>query len=95
MSRGSDPELLCNLNSDLEIDFNSEIPNWILDCLNTQEPEECIVEIPTMVQRRIHKKKPINKKWRKRYGTVIKYKKFRATKIEIKPDDFYAYMHCK
>lgn len=89
MSRGSDPELLCNLNSDLEIDFNSEIPNWILDCFNTQEPEECIVEIPTMVQRMVHKKKCINKKRRKRYGTVIRYKKYHAKTIEFTPDDFY------
>lgn len=95
MSRGSDPELLCNLNLDLEIDFNSEIPNWILDYVNAQESEWDTVEIPIMVQRRTHRKRRINKKWRKRYGTVIRYEKRRAKKIEIKADDFYTYAHCK
>lgn len=95
MSRGSDPELLCNLNSEIEIDFNSEIPNWILDYYNAQESELDTVEIPIMVQRRTHRKRRINKKWRKRYGTVIRYENRRSKKIEIKADDFYTYSHCK
>lgn len=84
-----------SLDPILEIDFNSEIPNWILDYFNMQEPEECFVEIPIMVQCRTHKKKRINKKWRKRYGAVIRYEKRRAKKIEIKAGDLYAYAHCK
>lgn len=74
----------------LEIDFKSEISQEFLDYIRTTSvPEECIVELPFEVQRRIHKKKRINKKWRKRYGTVIRYKKYHANKINFKTEDFY------
>lgn len=74
----------------LEIDFKSEISQEFLDYIRTKSvSEECIVELPVEVQRRIHKKKRINKKWRKRYGTVIRYKKYHAKKIDFKTEDFY------
>lgn len=43
------------------------------------------VEVPTLVQARTHRKRRINKKWRKRYGfkVVHKIKKARVADITI------------
>lgn len=41
------------------------------------------VEVPTYVQARKHKKRRINKKWLKRYGTKVIYKKKVARVADI------------
>lgn len=43
------------------------------------------VEVPTLVQARTHRKRRINKKWRKRYGfkVVHKIKKARVADITV------------
>lgn len=41
------------------------------------------VEVPKLVQARTHKKKRINKKWFKRYGTKVIYKKKMAKVADI------------
>lgn len=45
------------------------------------------VEVPKLVQARTHKKKRINKKWRKRYGMKIVYEKKMAKVADITIDD--------
>lgn len=45
------------------------------------------VEIPKLVQARTHKKWRINKKWAKRYGMKIVYKKKMAKVADITIDD--------
>ena len=41
------------------------------------------VEIPKLVQARTHKKRRVNKKWLKRYGTKVVYKKKMAKVADI------------
>lgn len=45
------------------------------------------VEVPTLIQARTHKKKRINKKWRKRYGMKVVFEKKRAKVADITIDD--------
>lgn len=45
------------------------------------------VEIPEVVQARTHKKPRINKKWKKRYGMKVVYKKQRARVADITVND--------
>lgn len=45
------------------------------------------VEIPKLVQARTHKKWRINKKWAKRYGMRVVYKKKMAKVADITIDD--------
>ena len=40
-------------------------------------------EVPKLVQARTHKKKRINKKWKKRYGMTVVYEKKMAKVAEI------------
>ena len=40
-------------------------------------------QIPQVVQARKHKKRRINKKWKKRYGTKVVYKTIRARVADI------------
>lgn len=45
------------------------------------------VEIPQLVQARKHKKWRINKKWKKRYGMKVVYKKQKARVANITVED--------
>lgn len=45
------------------------------------------VEIPQLVQARTHKKRRINKKWKKRYGMQVIYKKQKARVADITVQD--------
>lgn len=45
------------------------------------------VDVPKMVQARTHKKKRINKKWARRYGTKIVYEKKMARVADITVDN--------
>ena len=45
------------------------------------------VEIPEVVQARTHKKPRINKKWKKRYGMKVVYKKQTAKVADITVND--------
>lgn len=45
------------------------------------------VEVPKLVQARTHKKKRINKKWLKRYGTKVIYEKKMARVADITIND--------
>lgn len=45
------------------------------------------VEVPKLVQARTHKKKRINKKWKKRYGMKVVYEKKMARVADITIDD--------
>lgn len=45
------------------------------------------VEIPKLVQARTHKKHRINKKWKKRYGMKVVYKKQMAKVADITVND--------
>lgn len=45
------------------------------------------VEIPKVVQVRTHKKRRINKKWKKRYGTKVVYQKQKAKVADITVND--------
>lgn len=45
------------------------------------------VEIPKLVQARTHKKRRINKKWKKRYGMKVVYKKQKAKVADITVQD--------
>ena len=45
------------------------------------------VSIPVLVQARTHKKRRINKKWKKRYGTKVVYKKQKARVADITVND--------
>lgn len=45
------------------------------------------VEVPQFVQVRTHKKRRINKKWKKRYGMKVIYKKQRARVADITVND--------
>ena len=45
------------------------------------------VQIPKLVQARTHKKRRINKKWAKRYGTKVIYKKKVAKVADITLDN--------
>lgn len=45
------------------------------------------VEIPQLVQARTHKKWRINKKWKKRYGMKVVYKKQKARVANITVQD--------
>lgn len=45
------------------------------------------VEIPKLVQVRTHKKYRINKKWKKRYGMKVVYKKQKAKVADITVND--------
>ena len=44
--------------------------------------------IPTLVQARVNKKKRINKKWLKRYGMKIGYKKIHGKMLECRADTY-------
>lgn len=44
-------------------------------------------EVPKLVQARTHKKKRINKKWKKRYGMTVVYEKKMAKVAEITIDN--------
>lgn len=44
-------------------------------------------EIPQVVQMRQHKKRRINKKWKKRYGMKVVYKKVKARVADITVGD--------
>ena len=44
-------------------------------------------EVPKLVQARTHKKKRINKKWKKRYGMKVIYEKKMAKVAEITIDN--------
>lgn len=46
-----------------------------------------VVEVPVYVQARTHKKRRINKKWLKRYGTKVIYKKKMAKVADITVDN--------
>lgn len=45
------------------------------------------VEVPKLVQARTHKKRRINKKWKKRYGMKVVYKKQMAKVADITVND--------
>jgi hypothetical protein len=45
------------------------------------------VDIPQLVQARTHKKTRVNKKWKKRYGMKIVYKKQKAKVADITVND--------
>ena len=45
------------------------------------------VEVPQLVQARTHKKWRINKKWKKRYGMKVVYKKQKARVANITVED--------
>ena len=45
------------------------------------------VEIPKVVQVRTHKKRRINKKWKKRYGMKVVYQKQKAKVADITVND--------
>ena len=45
------------------------------------------VEVPKLVQTRTHKKKRINKKWKKRYGMCVVYEKKTARVADITVDN--------
>ena len=45
------------------------------------------VDIPKLVQVRVHKKRRINKKWKKRYGMRVIYKKQKAKVADITVND--------
>ena len=45
------------------------------------------VDVPKLVQARTHKKRRINKKWAKRYGTKVVYKKKMAKVADITVND--------
>ena len=45
------------------------------------------VEIPKVVQVRTHKKRRINKKWKKRYGMKVVYQKQKAKVADITAND--------
>ena len=49
------------------------------------------VEIPNIVQARTHKKHRINKKWKKRYGMKVVYKKQMAKVADITVNDVIEY----
>lgn len=40
-------------------------------------------QVPKIVQARTHKKKRINKKWKKRYGEKVIYETKKAKKLEV------------
>ena len=43
-------------------------------------------QVPKVVQTRTHKKKRINKKWKKRYGEKVIYETKKAKKLEVTVD---------
>ena len=45
------------------------------------------VDVPKLVQARTHKKRRINKKWKKRYGMKVVYKKQMAKVADITVQD--------
>ena len=45
------------------------------------------IEVPSVVQARAHKKYRINKKWKKRYGAKVVYKKKMARVADITVND--------
>ena len=49
------------------------------------------VDIPQLVQVRTHKNKRINKKWKKRYGMKVVYKKQKAKVADITVNDVIQY----
>jgi hypothetical protein len=49
------------------------------------------VEVPKYVQARTHKKKRINKKWKKRYGMKVVYEKKMAKVADITINDVVAF----
>ena len=53
------------------------------------------VEVPKIVQARTHKKKRINKKWKKRYGMKVVYEKKMAKTADITIDDVLDFCHEK
>lgn len=46
-----------------------------------------IFQKPYQVQRRLHKKKRINKKWAKRYGYVTKFKTYQLEDVHIEQNE--------
>jgi hypothetical protein len=53
------------------------------------------VEVPKLVQARTHKKKRINKKWKKRYGMKVIYEKTKARVADITMDNVIEFCHEK
>ena len=53
------------------------------------------VEVPKLVQVRAHKKRRINKKWKKRYGMKLVYEKKRARVADITVDNVIEFCHEK
>ena len=53
------------------------------------------VEVPTVVQKKTHKKWRINKKWKKRYGMELVYIKKRARVADITVDNVVEFCHEK
>ena len=53
------------------------------------------VEVPKLVQVRVHKKCRINKKWKKRYGMKLVYVKKRARVADITVDNVIEFCHEK
>lgn len=53
------------------------------------------VEVPKLVQVRTHKKRRINKKWKKRYGMKLVYEKKRARVADITVDNVIEFCHEK
>lgn len=67
-----------------------EIAQEMLQDINRYAVEK-EVEVPKLVQARTHKKKRINKKWKKRYGMKIVYEKKMAKVADITIDDVLAF----
>jgi len=51
-------------------------------------PATIEVEVPLYRCARTHKKKRIDKKWLKRYGYILSYRRITAKVLEMKADDF-------
>ena len=52
-------------------------------------------EVPKFVQARTHKKRRINKKWKKRYGMKVIYEKKRAKVVDVTIDMVIEFCHEK
>ena len=63
-----------------------EIAQEMLQDINRYAVEK-EVEVPKLVQARTHKKKRINKKWKKRYGMKVVYEKKMAKVADITIND--------
>ena len=52
-------------------------------------------EVPKFVQARTHKKRRINKKWKKRYGMKVIYEKKKAKVVDVTIDMVIEFCHEK